>query len=298
MTRSPRRAWTMIEMVVVLGIITVLISFVYAAVDRALYWAELGVCQANQKSIGTAVHGYAAVNHWRYPYRPGVHDNDKFSPVIVSDAQPAKNVRGATSKYDDRPMLGEMVPLDEALNCPMVKKVSLEKDPAPLTRVYASQALWFGWQFQPASRNRRELGMFRLGGRFTWEGQPFALLASDWTAFSREDNYALGSHPDYYDGVMSLETATGKPVLGTTELATFSFWVTPETWAPGPVDRTFLYDDGSVLRLERVVWRVKPRDALVQLTGDDQKWNRTDDRMVRVPERAKEDPTRSTHLPK
>lgn len=290
----------MAETMAVVAIMVLLFSLLAAAFDRALYEADMVLCQANEKSIGTAVLTYAAGQRRAYPHRPGVQGDDDFAPVVLSDNEPSVEpnapLRGAV--YDDRPMLRSFLSVNEALNCPMVRKIDLEKSSNKRTRIYSSQALWFGWRYFPTN-GRAEKGMSRVGDRFTYGGTSFAVLASDWTAFSRQDNWALGSHPDYYDGIMTLETADEHPnSFGPLDPSSYSFWVTPETSAPGPVDRTFLYDDGSVRRLDHVVWRLAQEPGKVLPIRKEQVWSRADDRMVRVPERAREDPTRSTHLPR
>ena len=284
-------------MLAVLIVAGILISMIAAGADRARYMAELAVCQAAQKHIGIAVLQYASANKWRYPHRPGVFDSIKFTPATLGDGQPSGAILGALRRvdYDDRPMLRDLLPINSSLNCPLVRPVDLEQDLGVSERIYASQALWFGWQFQPAYTDRKERGMFRLGNRFTWEDDAFRILASDWTVFSREDNVAVGSHPDYYDGIMVPELGVDRRIANTLERATYSFWVSNQTWSPGPVDRTFLHDDGSVERLDRVNWRLSEKQWLI---WEMQKWSKSDDRMVRVPERARELPTQSTHLPK
>ncbi|HVL52133.1 MAG TPA: hypothetical protein VM754_11590 [Actinomycetota bacterium] len=283
----------------VVAIVVILASLLVAGLERAIYEADLAVCQANEKNIGLAVLTYSVSNRRTYPHRPGVHGDRQFAPVVLSDNEYDASLSGdVASIYDDRPMLRYFLPINESLNCPMVRSVNLEDTSNSRTRIYASQALWFGWQYYPVN-GRAERGMNRVGDRFTWGDHSFAILASDWTAFSREDNWALGSHPDYYDGIMTLETAENHPLwIGPLDPATYSFWVAPETSDPGPVDRTFLYDDGSVRRLSHVVWRLSHEPPALLPTRKEQVWKRADDRMVRVPERAREDPTRSTHLPK
>jgi len=294
--KRPASGWTLVEVLVVAAIMVALASFVITAMERALYTADLAVCQAQQRHIGIAVLSYATSGRRAYPHRAGLlADPDFAPPVLCAPLVEADEPHLSTRSYDDRRLLKQLLPIDESLNCPLVSPVELSGS-KPRTRIWASQALWFGWEYRDLT-GRSENGMHRLGDRFTWQGDSFSVLASDWTAFSREDNFAIGSHPDIYDGIMHPEkTGQSSSCWWVISPSTYSFWVTPETSAPGPVDRTFLFDDGSVQRLERVHWRLTAHQAL--RLRQRQEWSKADERMVRVPERTVEDPARSTHLPR
>ena len=283
-------------MLVVVAIVVIVTSFISAVLDKSLYEAELTRCLADQKSIGVGAMAYAASYQRHYPYRAGVFEDRDWAPnVISSNGASEENGPGVLRRKDDRDAIREYMQINEQLNCAMVKAVDLETT-AARSRVLASQAMWFGWQYR--TKDGPLKGMLRLGDRFEWNGHSFNVLVSDWTAYSREDNNAIGSHPDFYDGIMSLETVQDQQTFWWIESPlTYSFWISPETSWPGPIDRTFLYDDGSADRLVRVSWRAEINN-IGKVIRQDQIWEKMDERMIRVPERVMDDPSRSTHLPR
>lgn len=63
-----RRAFTLPELLVVIGIVAVLLGLLLPAVVNARHNANCVQCQANQRTIGQALHAYAGENHgWLYP---------------------------------------------------------------------------------------------------------------------------------------------------------------------------------------------------------------------------------------
>jgi hypothetical protein len=282
---------------VVTTIVIILAALLAAAADKTLYEATLARCLADQRSISIGVISYAGAHRKFYPHRPGVWGDPGWAPNLLHDdmvpVDPAAGV--GKRRHDDRPILHDFLSINGHFNCPLVQPVELAET-GRRTRVMASQALWAGWRYESAGHPLK--GMVKLGDRFEWDGMRFSLLVSDWTAFSRDDNFAIGSHPDFYDGIMHLESVEDRQTSWwVPSPLTYSFWVTPETSWPGPVDRTFLYDDGSGHRLVRVSWRAAT-DATGKLLRKQQVWERVDERTVRVPERVHNDPSRSTHLPR
>ena len=71
--RRPRRpaarfGWTLLELLLCIGIIAALLSLLMPAVGQARRHAERVKCQSNLRTIGQALHAYAGENHgWLYP---------------------------------------------------------------------------------------------------------------------------------------------------------------------------------------------------------------------------------------
>src|ERR1051325_2010409 len=64
--------FTVVELLVVITIIVVLLSLLAPAMDRAIYQAELAVCESRLKAIGTGSQVYAMDYQRHYPVRSAV----------------------------------------------------------------------------------------------------------------------------------------------------------------------------------------------------------------------------------
>lgn len=77
MTRR-RKAFTLVELLVVVGIIAVLIAILLPSLNRARTLARRTACASNLRQIGIAIYSYAAQNRGSIPYGP---DAPIFSPT-------------------------------------------------------------------------------------------------------------------------------------------------------------------------------------------------------------------------
>jgi prepilin-type N-terminal cleavage/methylation domain-containing protein len=68
--RSPRQAFTLIELLAVVAIIAILTALLLPALTSAKSQAQRIACVSNLRQIGLAIHTYASDNSGRIPYGP------------------------------------------------------------------------------------------------------------------------------------------------------------------------------------------------------------------------------------
>src|SRR5260221_11685214 len=89
----PRRAFTLVELLVVIGIIALLISILLPSLNRARETANRVKCASNLRQIGQAMLLYAGENKGNYPrtyYQPG---------VALTDAAPTFTQTGSGAAH-------------------------------------------------------------------------------------------------------------------------------------------------------------------------------------------------------
>src|SRR5689334_16378669 len=119
-THSESRGFTLVELLVVLGILTVLIGLLLPAITRARKQALRVVCQSNLRQVGHAVLAYAEANRGSFPA-------PAYAEVVYPEDwvhwQPGRDVsREGVMRYLD----GNV----EVLKCPMGVP---ERGPTPRT---------------------------------------------------------------------------------------------------------------------------------------------------------------------
>lgn len=125
---TPRQAFTLIEMLVVIAIIALLISIITPATSRALASARTVACQSNMRQISAAVIAFASDNETRLP---------RFQRTSSEPGGPS-NWAGELilGNYLDAPLQEnrEDIPRDSVLRCPsglvdMLSNGSIPNDP-------------------------------------------------------------------------------------------------------------------------------------------------------------------------
>src|SRR4051812_34043768 len=76
------RAFTLVELLVVIGIISVLIAVLMPALTRSRKLAQRAQCLSNMRQLGTAFASYAAQSGGRTPVQPNLGVYDFFEPGV------------------------------------------------------------------------------------------------------------------------------------------------------------------------------------------------------------------------
>jgi hypothetical protein len=242
MHRSKPRAFTLVELLVVITIIIVLLALLMPAMDKAVYQAELAVCGATLRAMTTNVLDYTIHNRRFYPYRKGVEGTENWWQGKLSDVQ-----------VDDRAAIQRALGSYKLLLDPMSPKgvdLSPEAQKNPASDVTGNYELWFGWRYTRdinGSPSNPQQPMRRLGDRWGWMGQTFNLLACDGDRVSTTVPFEISSHPDR-GGVLAPFVFQDALVPTPYTLSRWEARVQPDV--RGNLDLNFAYDDGSVRRLD------------------------------------------------
>lgn len=100
-----RAAFTLVELLVAIGIITLLIGILLPALSMARHQARQAACASNLHQVGLAIFAYANINHGCMPYGPAGTAAPLFSPVnfyprwgvvtnLISDEDPIPALNG------------------------------------------------------------------------------------------------------------------------------------------------------------------------------------------------------------
>jgi prepilin-type N-terminal cleavage/methylation domain-containing protein len=257
-----RRAFTLVELLVVITIIVALLSLLTPALDQAIYEAELASCAAQVKGMTTGGLAYAAGQARHYPVPP---DGRR------AQHQPDELGRLDTPAQDMRTVLEGHIPLKAHL-CPLTAgKIDLSYDAnGPDTTVFGTYELWFAMAYNPANGGRG--AMRRIGDRFGWQGpqhplKQFNVLVNDVNIYletapfhsqtghaDRDGVEAPAVFQDEGAGEAFVAGGGAVPVL---EL-TVSRWAEPQSayGTRGAIDQSYGFDDGSV----RIIKEIKRPD--------------------------------------
>lgn len=218
------RAFTLVELLVVIALIVVLMAILAPALDRAVYQADIARCGVNLKAIGQGLTVGAIESQNRYPQR------------TVLQIAPAVNGLYAP---DERPRLAAVLGggLNELLNCPLSPFVDLER-PVEASTVVTSYNLWHGWR-----TGSNEKALNKPNDRWTYEGRTYDVLAGDYEHYAAENLTIYSSHPDQLNQMSSYAVEAD-------DVATSDWYKAGE--ARGLLDLNSVYTDGAVSRYNGV----------------------------------------------
>jgi general secretion pathway protein G len=100
--RQVRKAFTLVELLVVIGIIALLIAILMPALSKAKGQAQWAACMSNMRQLGQALLMYANENKQNLP-RPASNGNGQFPDdfIIWRDAADTQSPYPAPNKTDD-----------------------------------------------------------------------------------------------------------------------------------------------------------------------------------------------------
>lgn len=246
MTRKTAAAFSLVELLVVITIIVVLLSLLAPALDKVFYEANMAVCGATKKSLGTSLAAYAAGFRRSYPDRPDTQSTGN---------RPHHLNHGDTAGVDDRFSIRGQFTTDLFLD-PFVEPLRLDiEETKPTSHTYSNYSLWYGLQFTSGGGS----GLLKIGDRLYWGGNRFAVLAADKDAINEANRIYLGTHPDDEGLAQSVWGQDSGGIEGTPGLGginanwTFSRWqASGSPLVRGRIDRSFLYTDISVTRINAI----------------------------------------------
>src|SRR5271170_7869531 len=91
---NSRRGFTLVELLVVIGIIAVLVGLLLPALNKAQQQAHSIKCMSNLRQISQGLFAYSAENNgwivpaFNLPQQPGVPTNDVAGPNVIMDGWP------------------------------------------------------------------------------------------------------------------------------------------------------------------------------------------------------------------
>lgn len=225
-----KAAFTLVELLVVITIISVLAALLLPSMATAIYQARLVSCGNNLRQVGYGVLQYANDYHGRYPFRPSGLSSPGNQPFLLT-----------SRTYDDRPIIQSYVDIC-LFSCPLApglpqpnlfatKTVSME--------MWCSYDLWYGYSF---IFNNPTTAMTRTDKMPVYNGHQFNILASDCHRNGSLGGTRVFSHPDKDDALVSITWDTDQYL--------FSIWgAMVVDMSYGLVDRNFLRQDGSLFLL-------------------------------------------------
>lgn len=249
-----RRAFTLVELLVVISVIVVLMALLAPALDQAIYQAELTACGAKLDAFGSSLINGSLAHQRRYPTRLA-----PWHPISVNLSAAGRDDRPALRRY----VGGE---LNDLLNDPLTKAVDIDGSKATTT-VQTSYAMWFGWQ------HLGERSMRKLGDRWTFQGREFNIVAQDFVYRDSGQGFQAASHADH-DYVLQQYAAQDASaiIIGDTAVRggeTTSFWIGRGRDSYGLMDLNVFHGDGSVQRHTDV----KVHDSDERMTTVPRTWN-------------------------
>ena len=231
-----RRQFTLIELLVVVAVIAILAAMLLPVLSKTRRQAKMTLCMNNLRELGLGLTMYASDSDDYYPRRTiGEH---WLGPRHALFFKPP----GLT--LDDRPQYASYLNLDITMDCPLSPVGSCASRYDTVTaEIWSAYAMFYGSSYET---NQPESAVLRIGDRAVYNGKTFDVIAGDFDRRSKAGTICQTSHQD--DRFLDFYQCAfpGQYVLG-------FYWNNQHPGTiRGPIDRTFLRDDGSTYILRRV----------------------------------------------
>lgn len=266
---SLKPAFTIVELLVVVGVIIVLVAILLPSLESGRYQAKLAKCATQQKTIGDASRSYAADNLTYYPNRDNGNQWDG-DPMMVRWVKGSLNFdqREKFKPYMNIAVFSDPLMDGPKLDDPKYDDPNVTLDQRP--NLMGDYAIFGGLH----RKSKGFQAMERVGQKIeiadwsTTTANPprrlYNLLTADWDLY--RNGTARANHPDISSpAVMRIRTAGYQPGGDNVQS---NRWIAGNS-ASRPVDLNFGYADGSVKRLsqvERKMALTDPRMNAVRLT--------------------------------
>src|SRR5688572_28500033 len=187
-TRRVRRSgFTLVELLVVIGIISLLMAILLPVLSRVRYQAQLTDCSVHLHQIGIAVLAYANDNKGWYPRR-------QCNTVVGYDEPWWLVSEPGGNQKDDRDLFRPYVQTVNYLRCPLApEEIDLEFNHDGRA-ILGGYELWFGTQMVRGDAQTR---MFKVNERPRYKGRRFRVLAADIERVAYFFNKVNSGHPDF-----------------------------------------------------------------------------------------------------
>ena len=277
---SERTAFTLVELLVVVTMITVLIAMLAPALDRAIYQAELAACGANIKGLVQGGTIYAMDFRRLYPAR---HPLSRANPTVIRRDADADTSAGQDWTIDIPAEMRGYVGIQAFLD-PLCAKVDMNTgmfdgpqkgvSSRAVPAIYSSYRVNFDWG-NPVDQLKamRKIGDVLIFTPPSTDSDPrpraFRLLVTDDDGYSKvaiassANPVCYSSHPDRDGKMNNLKKERGFDDHGVKGSPFFVKGFTGSWWEskspPYPIeemrglcDFNYGVDDGSVFRLNDV----------------------------------------------